>query len=232
VPLVPTKYPHKGDLMARVPAPTFCDRADLQVAVGVARGDSQLAKTLRTELTLATFAAEQLDAVGVVLDADNKSPRDRWCALRRAIELPPRVHVALPVEPNTVAPSDTRFGALVLPGDGTQGNLEDLLLACARVVYPQLLRKARTYLRSVDRRARHTIGDDELSEFDAGSGSGYKKALFGVMAAPLRPGKSMQVSIQDNRWLSESTREVPGVRACLAFMEALLGRPPSSQARR
>ncbi len=224
-PLIPKVFPHLDDLLARVPVPTFFETTDLQVAVSVAVGDSKIARILRADLTVPSFCVDELDAIGLVLDADDKTPRDRWQALSRAIQLPPNLHMTLPAEPNTVARANPRFGALVLPGDGTRGSLEDLLIACGKIVYPQLLRKAQTYVRAVDGRARRGIGSAALTDFD--TSSGRKKALFAAMTAPLRPGKAMQVSIQDNRWLSEATRELPSVRACLSFMAALLGRAPS-----
>lgn len=220
-PLIPTAFPHKGDLLARVPVPTFFVTTGLEVAVSVAIGDSKIARTLNTDLSLPSFDARGLSAVGVVLDADTSPPHARWRALRGAIQPPPQIPIALPVGPNEVAPSECRFGVLVLPGDGSQGNLEDLLLACAEILYPRLLRKARTYLKGVDHRAR--LRPDELVEFR--KGSGRKKALVATMAAPLKPGKAIQTSIQDNRWVSEATRKLPSVNACLEFMAAMLGRP-------
>jgi hypothetical protein len=200
-PLIPTTFPHGGDLLARVPVPTFFEAGDLQVAVGVAVGDSKIARTLHAELaSTPSFRAEELDAIGIVLDADDEAPHDRWEALARAIELPPALRVALPI------------------------------IACGEVVYPRLLDAAKAYLSEVAAGARAEVGLEDLAEFN--KESGRKKALFAAMAAPLKPGKAMQVSIQDNRWLSESTRALPSVGGCLAFMEALLGRAPSREVNR
>jgi hypothetical protein len=222
-PLVPTTYPPQGDLLRRVPVPTFLASADVEVAVNAAVGDSQLARMLNAELGSATFEASALDAVALVLDADDKAPLARWTGLRTQIAVPTGFPLVLPAEPNTVSTSRIRGGALVLPGDGRQGTLETLLLETGALAYPTFLREAEEFVRRLDQEARVDALAAELVDFD--TSSGRRKAHVAAAAVALRPGKAIQTSIQDNRWIDEAARAVPALAACLDFVARILDVP-------
>ena len=50
------------------------------------------------------------------------------------------------------------------------------------------------------------------------------KAIVGVIANVLRPGKAVQVSLQDNRWLRDpECLQLPKVSALLNFVDAVIG---------
>jgi hypothetical protein len=56
--------------------------------------------------------------------------------------------------------------------------------------------------------------------------AGRKKAIVGAVANVLRPGKSVQVSLQDNRWLRDPRAlALPQVARFQAFVDAIVGIP-------
>ena len=52
--------------------------------------------------------------------------------------------------------------------------------------------------------------------------AGRHKAIVGSMASILRPGKAVQVSLQDNRWLRDAALAIPRVKAVQDFLVSLL----------
>ena len=95
-----------------------------------------------------------------------------------------------------------------------------MLLDCAAVQYGDLMTKADSYLRGIDR-AR--LSESDLVEVTAPAGS--KKAQIGTVSAVLKPGKAIQNSIADNRWLEGQATEQPRVVAFRTFLRDLLNEP-------
>lgn len=212
--LVPRTFPIDGDLLRRVPVPVFFDTADWSVAVHSAIGVDAIGKTVRASL-LALGSA--LDGLGVVIDADYEMPpRARWEAMRATIPV-----ADCGDAPGIVGAGSPRAGIFVLPDNARAGTLEDVLLACAEKTYPKLLDSARLLVNGLD------PGDGEVfrnksdrSDFE--KPSGRAKAIVGCVGSVLRPGKSIQVSIQDNRWLRDAEAlALPEVSALRSFVEAL-----------
>ena len=52
--------------------------------------------------------------------------------------------------------------------------------------------------------------------------AGRKKVSVGCIANVLRPGKSVQVSIQDNRWVTSETVTLPNIVRFEQFLQDLL----------
>lgn len=211
--LVPRTFPIDGDLLRRVPVPVFFDTMDWSVAVHSAIGVHAVGKTVRTSL----LALGPLDGLGVVIDADYEvSARQRWEALRATI----------PVDdcgeaPGIVGTGSPRAGIFVLPDNARAGTLEDVLLACAEKTYPKLLGSVRLLVDGLDLRDGETFRDKaDRSDFE--KPSGRAKAIVGCVGSVLRPGKSIQVSIQDNRWLRDAEAlALAEVNALRGFVEAL-----------
>jgi hypothetical protein len=84
------------------------------------------------------------------------------------------------------------------PGCSTAGTIEDLLLEAGRTHYSDLLDAATRY---VDAACSLPILNAKDTK-DFKRPAGRKKANMAAAAAILRPGKSIQVSLQDNRWLT------------------------------
>lgn len=109
-----------------------------------------------------------------------------------------------------------KLGAFILPDNGTAGTLEDILLDSAKEVYPKLLESAFLHVDS----ARYVdLIPDDLKEFNKPAGK--NKAIIGTMASILKPGKAIQVSIQDNQWLQGSALSLPRIKAVQNFLANL-----------
>jgi hypothetical protein len=56
--------------------------------------------------------------------------------------------------------------------------------------------------------------------------AGRNKAIIGSIASILRPGRAVQVSIQDNRWLRDAALAIPRVQAVRDFLANLFEMTP------
>ena len=217
-PTIPRNYPHRGELGKRVPSPSFYKNDDVSIAVLPAGGDSELSSFAVDTLNL---LSEPPSAVGFVLDADRKtSPKQRFDSLRKELEERGLfVGDALGV----VAAGPPAAGIYVVPDNDSLGTLEDILLACGQLVYGQLIDAARVYLNSVDRDSLEKKDLVELSK-----SSGVNKAVVAAATAILKPGKTIQASLLDNRWISAETVGVESVRLFEGFLVALMTPPVDS----
>src|SRR5437899_2602972 len=81
--------------------------------------------------------------------------------------------------------------------------------------FPHLLRAATQHVDGLDESWPEFRGDD-LKELK--KPAGRHKAIIASAAAVLKPGKAIQVSIQDNRWIDGDALRTPRIHACLAFL--------------
>lgn len=216
-PLVPTKFPHKDDLLARVPVPVFFQGPTHSIAVHGAGGDKRLVPTVQETREFLDMSAAALTGIGILLDADSQeSPADRFA--RKASEL---ASLALPAPPAPGVLTDTspRYGIFVIPDNIGAGTVDDLLLDCASGAYPSLLAAARTLVGGIDPDAPAFSGSD-MDDFK--KPAGRRKATVGAIASILRPGKAVQTSIQDNRWLEGATLARTSLVPLRRFLHDLL----------
>lgn len=210
--IIPRNFPIDGNLLRRVPVPTFFQQEGYSVAVHVAGGWNKISKTLRlTLLNLNTTADKNnLAAIGVFLDAD-KIPANECCKAMcdQISDVPEFSRIK---KPGQVEIIDQRVGVFVFPNNDDVGTLENVLIECAEVVYPNLLSAASDYINSIDSSFKERWGQSDES-----------KVIVGCIANVLRPGKSNQVSIQDNEWISQSTEHISSVRKLNHFIIELLG---------
>ncbi|MEX1361814.1 MAG: DUF3226 domain-containing protein [Nannocystaceae bacterium] len=213
--LVPRSFPYRGDLLKRVPVPVFFASNELSVAVQSAGGISRLLATVDSAMN---NVDSPLDGIGVVLDADDSAVERRWASV--ATKLPVADAGA---GPGRVSESKPRAGVYVLPDNERTGTLEHLLLACAERAYPSLLQSARAWIEPLDPHDRSVFSTAKERE-DLAKPSGKTKAIVASIASVLRPGKSIQVSIQDNQWLRHpEALAVQDVLALRAFVAGILG---------
>lgn len=218
--LVPEKWPHKGDMLARHPVPVFFANSNGQsVAIINASGLDKLATRLGVDLSNLNGLP---DAIGIVLDADSsEAPQDRHTGLLKAIAERPEKEArqtSFPDKPGVVSAGPPRCGIFVMPDNQSQGTLEDLLLDAAGSAYPQLLQAAQTYTASASQNS--SLQQSDLEEFNKPAGP--KKATVAAMASILKPGKAIQVSIQDNRWLEPASLNLPRINALQVFLHDLM----------
>lgn len=212
--LIPTAFPHQDDLLKRMPLPLFLKSDTLELAIDNAIGDTRLVETL--EETLALVDTSRLNSIGLVFDADtNMSASVRYASIRtKLLDL----GLNAPTEPGLIADGQTKIGAFVMPDNATSGTLEDLLLACGQENYPQLLASAQSHVAGLESFSLNNADRKDISK-----PAGKNKAIVAAMAAILRPGKAVQVSIQDNRWLEGGALALPRIKAVQDFFVALLG---------
>jgi hypothetical protein len=229
-PLIPSSYPvgrPPNDFLGRVPMPLFYQNEKHSVAVQSADGISKI--VARLEETLATPGMTEPDSIGLVLDSDStETPAKRAADL--AAELAkdaPHLAGAFPSLPGSIQPptppGGSRRGVFVFPDNLSQGTLEDLLLECGRSSYPDLLSLADAHVAAaaanlIPPTATWTKEDHE--EFRAPSGS--KKATIASATAILKPGRTSQVSVNDNRWVDPQTLALPKVKAVADWLEQLV----------
>ncbi len=217
--LIPTQFPHKGDLRKRVPVPYFYCTATVSVAVREAEGLDNLVSVLDDDLK---ELSPELDGLGVLLDADGGVAEDVWRGLgqRLRTQFP---SLAWGSAPGDVPNGPHRAGMFVFPDNRRSGTLEDLLCACGQASYPRLFDKSEAYIVAIQEELKSTLpSPGDRKEFKKPAGP--KKAQLATMAAVLRPGKSIQTTLLDNDWLkSDAAYNLSEVQSLVGFVQRLVG---------
>ncbi|MBK6808170.1 MAG: hypothetical protein IPG81_04565 [Sandaracinaceae bacterium] len=217
------KWPSKSGIqhdIARlaVPAPIFFRLASGEVvALRNAQGLTDIGRTLEIDLEAFSRAQHGPEAIGIVLDSDDEPAPARFAKLMTSLQA-----MQLPAPPSLGAMSSgsPRVGVFALPEPGVAGTLEDVLLALGDAAYPDLATAARGYVGQCKVRADAQPSASDWKELR--KPAGVKKATIGAMTSILKPGKSTQVSLEDNRWISEQTKTHACLQPCLEFLSALL----------
>ncbi len=214
-PFVPA-YPKASRLYARMDMPSIVFTEEISVAIYAAEGTNLMEKFPATFVSHPVFKTD-VAGFGIIADSD-RSPCARVAAEYAAVY---RQHFPqFPNAPGEIDRSPIRTGIFVLPDNVNQGTLENILLECAGLVYPNLHAQARGYLDAIDRTA---LTGTDLNEFRAPAGE--NKAWASCVSSVLKPGKTIQTSIQDNRWLEDRALALPRVRAVSNFLSQLLDLP-------
>ncbi len=228
-PLIPTNYPvgkPPKDYLRRVPMPTFYQNVTHSVAIQSANGISNIVKRLEESLSMTSFVMP--DSIGIVLDSDSiEIPVKRAAALATEVaKLAPSLKVPWPTTPGNVVESATgrpRLGQFVLPDNNTQGTLEDILLQCGEFSYPTLMPLASQHVATA--RSVLVPGTSHWTNLDheeLNAPAGQKKATVAAATALLRPGRTTQVSLSDNRWIEPATLTQPFLKPFVDWLNALV----------
>ncbi|MBC7973363.1 MAG: hypothetical protein H7138_00135 [Myxococcales bacterium] len=211
--LIPKTFPHGGDLLARVPVPIFFAGHDRLVALDSATGITNLTK--RIEENLAVLDANALPAIGVVLDADSQvSPVERFHGLAEKLR---KLGLPIPERAGAVSEGDPRSGVFVMPDNASPGTLETLLEECAAENYASLSQSSKSYVDGID---QSVMSAQDLRDLQ--KPAGRQKAIISAMAAVLRPGRAIQVSLQDNQWVRGAALDLPRILSIREFLAKLL----------
>lgn len=219
--LVPTAYPAPdGDILRRVDTPSFFQSSTHCVAIDSAIGVDNLSGRVKARRT----RISELHSVGILADADGD-------ALSRRREIVAKLpELDFGDELGGVAGQDPRAGIFVLPDNSSPGSLENILLHCAGTVYPRLLEGARKFIDPIDATDTNIFVDKDESR-DFRKPFGKSKAIVACVSSVLRPGRAIQVSIQDNRWFREpQVLADPLVKNLQDFVDAILGSAPDASA--
>ena len=119
--------------------------------------------------------------------------------------------------------SGLRLGQYVLPDNQSQGTLEDILIAVGQVSYPTLLPLAEAHVHAA--RQSLVVGEpgwtpEDNDDFRAPAGP--KKAIVASATAILKPGKTCQVTLRDNRWIDAKTLQVPPLKEFSEWLHQLV----------
>jgi hypothetical protein len=213
--LIPKTFPFNDELNKQVPVPKFLQSNDLSIAIQSAIGDTRLIGTLEEDFTL--IAKEDLVGIGIILDADNCEAQTRFDKIRSEI-YKRSLGVEIPSKCGIVSQAANRVGIFVLPDNRSTGTLENILIECGESNYPDLIEKSREYIKVID---HSKLKGDDLKELNKPAGE--NKAIVGIASNILKPGRTLQVSLQDNRWIDDTTINLPKIKALREFLMEVLG---------
>ncbi|MDB9315801.1 hypothetical protein PN462_21990 [Spirulina sp. CS-785/01] len=218
--LIPNIFPINDDLLKRVPVPRFLQNDEYSIAIHSARGIENIAQTL--EESLFVLEVTQLYSIGLILDADDTElPSKRFQQLKDLLSNKLSfmdVELAQLGAVKTVNQNQQKLGVFIIPNNQDSGTLEDILIECAKCNYNNLFELAEKYIRDMN---RDDLKKSDLKELKKPAGE--KKAKISIISSVLKPGKTIQVSIQDNRWIDEKSLQLPMLINLRDFIADLLG---------
>jgi hypothetical protein len=222
--VIPSHYPVKdacGQLTRFVAHPAFLIRDHYWILLSGAGGAAKLGTNLRD--LLSSFQKKYTDmalrGAAVLTDADEKTAPEARNALFQQLSDAFRdsgkfvFNPASPAEIKVYGGSKP-FASYIFPDDQNAGTLEAILLEGAGRTYPELLKEAEKYVAY----AKTLLYAKNLT-----SGSNGEKAVVGVIANALRPGKANQVSIHDDDWFTkESLTSLALHQALSEFIDTII----------
>lgn len=216
--MIPTSFPHNGNLLKRVPIPQFFQNESASIAVNSIDGETEIIKGLEM---IDNLDHRLFSGIAIFCDADSQTASDKFQQLKRKIVESTDLNKEIKeiVEENefdTVGSRETKFGIFVFPNNNEAGTLEDLLLEGASVTYADLETMAENYIQEVENLNPNYIKESSFN------GAKRKKVKVGVMANFFKPGKANQVSIQENDWLCKETTNFPNQARFVRFIKSIL----------
>lgn len=198
--IIPGEYPFDGDKLDRItPIPSFLKNEELSVAIKNAGSDSEILKVLYQTIKLMDIKdALQLRGIFLLCDADAKTAEEkREGLLSEEIESQECQIEKDFTQVILYKRHKVPLFTFIFPDNDRKGNLENLLLDTASIVYPDLLELAEDYVQKAA----------ELPTCNLKRDQDKNKAKVGCITNAMKPGKANQVSIADNDWVSEVTLE-------------------------
>lgn len=212
--LIPKTFPYNDELNRQVPVPKFLKGNDLSIALQGAVGDTRIVSTIQEDLSL--ISPQDLVGIGIILDADNLEPQERFDLIKTKIAAL-QLGFDLPNSPGIVSQSNFRFGIFVLPDNKSCGTLENILIECGETNYRHLIELSREYISRIDEAQLKSADLKELRK-----PAGKNKAIVGSVSNILKPGRTLQVSLQDNDWIDEKTLELDNIKLVRDFLNQIM----------
>jgi hypothetical protein len=212
--LIPTTFPHNDELNRQVPVPKFLEGNGISIALQGAVGDTRLVNTIQEDLALIT--QEQLFGIGIILDADNIEPQERFDKIKTELEKL-QLGLDIAIQPGIVTQSKNKFGIFVLPDNQSKGTLESILIECGEHNYEHLMELSREYISKID---ESKLRSSDLKELRKPAGK--NKALIGGVSNILKPGRTLQVSLQDNDWIDRATLDLAKIKLMREFLADII----------
>ena len=196
---IPNRFPFDGGRLDRItPIPSFLKNDEISVAIKAAKNDMDIMKVLQQILDIMTVEEkDQINGIMIVCDADQDTADKKLERLKNRFSAKDDCKLEEDSghwQLNVLIKSIPIY-TYVFPDNEHNGNLENLLLETAAIVYPELLCLAKKYVGEAS-----TINYSALTrEQDR------KKATVGCIGNVMKPGKANQISISDNAWISKQT---------------------------
>lgn len=203
------KYPRMGDLYKRLDMPSVFTSPAYSVAVYGGEGSS-LAQNLSDIIENNKSFRTGLDAIGIIADADKLDPATVSIKYQSDFKA---LFPNFPKVAGQILEGPPRLGIFVVPDNVSRGVIEHLVIECGRAVYAPHMQRAQTYVDAFDGAARKSA---KWGPFDE------QKALVATVASVLKPGKTNTVSLADNDWIGDETRDLPLLKALIGFCRDLL----------
>jgi hypothetical protein len=203
------KYPRTGDLYKRLDMPSIFTSSKYSVAVYGGEG-SNLASNLSAIIENNESFRTDLNAIGIIADADRLEPTDVSIKYHGELKA---LFPNFPKVAGQIIEGPPRLGIFVVPDNVSRGVIEHLVIECGRAVYAPHMQRAHTFVNAFDEAARKKA---KWAPFDE------QKALVATVVSVLKPGKTNTVSLADNDWIGEETRDLPLLSALIGFCRRLL----------
>lgn len=216
--LIPKTFPINDDLLKRVPVPLFLQNDQYSIALHNAIGIEKIVNTLAESLSL--IDRSKLLSIGLILDADDKqTPAQRFQKIIQELSQKKDLNFInfQSLQLGQVSNNNPKLGIFIIPDNQNQGTLETILIECASVNYPDLLNLANDYIDNFD---QTKLTKSDLK--DLKKPAGKNKAVVSIISSVLKPGKAIQVSIQDNRWIDQNTLQLQNIITLKEFINNLL----------
>ncbi len=196
----------------RIPAPF--QKEGCSILVLPAGGIDKIADEavlVRTQLR----EGKALAGFGIIVDCDkNNGPvTSTYSALSAAFSF-----LQFPGAPGAIQGGTPRVGAYILPDNASIGAVEELLLEGAQSEFPTMLSAAENLIFSIQASYAPAKSLKEL-----GSPFGDKKAVVGIIGAAFHPGRSIQVSIYEDNWVTPNTVTLPRMSGLCSFLQGVAG---------
>ncbi|MGM0898257.1 MAG: DUF3226 domain-containing protein [Bacillota bacterium] len=210
--LIPKSFPHKGDLQKRVPTPEFYQNETISIGVLNAGGETNIAPAI--EGSVLNLSVDELSGIAIFCDADSLKAKLKFDAIYRHVQEIEDDEIKVifkDVEFNKIKESSCKVGIFIFPDNNSIGTLEDFLLLGGETKYADLHELAQVYTKNIPSKYRREWGP-----------TSENKVLVGVMANVLKPGKSNQVSISDNKWITEESLRETNQKELSDFLSAFV----------
>lgn len=220
------KWPVGEDIgRLAVPAPVFVQRESILIAIRNAQGLGGMRRWLDADNQTFFRIDWAPDALGILLDADNKQPSQRFSSARAQLdgfESFPSLNDLRDIGKVADSEDGRRSGIFVFPDNEAQGTVESLLLTLGAAGFPELSDSSREFVERWDA----PKGQERLFK-ELRKPAGLSKARLSAMASLLKPGKNLNASLKDHPWVPE--REPPEVlKPLVRFLERLIQTAPDS----
>jgi len=204
--LIPTKFPVGDDLLERVNVPLFYNKGESSIAIKICGSITKIG-TIYGELRNTILNGfKDIDNVFIIIDCDNNSEIDLRRKMVDTLSFPS-------IGKGVTSIGGKKYGLFIMPNNNDTGTIEKLLIECGRTKYPDLIDKATSFIDAVDLSLLTPKDKEELIK-----PFGKEKAVVGVAANILKPGKSITVSIHDNRWIEPDVISSTSVNSLVQYI--------------